>query len=458
MSAKSAIPVTLCPICLGFLLFLSCGGKTVLMGGINPVASNASVTVTLSDPVVCSTAQSGPFQHIYVTISDVQAFPSAASLQNGVDLTPNLRQHPVQIDLLGSPGPGCTLATLGTSTTVTPGVYKGIQVFLADTDQVTKISGGTKCPNTSIGPAANCAVLANQTAIYLDPASGGTSPFAANLLLGQVSFSAGAQTINIDFDSCASMMLDLTGSYGLNPAMHAALMPTAGSISGKVLDASSLQPISGSVIVALEAADANGADREIMQTAPAPDGSFVLCPVPPGTYDIVATALSSMQIAYGATILVGVSPGNSAGTLPLQTATGMNKAPAIIAGQVTLTGPEGTGGFSDILVSAFQSISTRGSAMSITVPLPSIYTSALSTFATLTSDYSISVPAANILVGVFVPNGQITYQQGNSAVSYIVNVLTSCNPATGQTPSPVSVSSGQTSTAPRIAMMGCPPA
>lgn len=457
MSTKFALPLTLCLICLGLLLFLSCGGKTFLMGGINPVASTASVTVTLSDPVVCNVTQGGPFQHIYVTISDVQAYTSASQLQNGVDLTPNLSQNPVQIDLLGSPGAGCTLATLGSSATVTPGVYQAVQVFLAGTDQVSKISGGTKCPNTSFGPAANCAVLANQTATYLDPATTGSSPFAASLLSGQVSLSAGGQTLNIDFDSCASMMA-IAGNYGLNPAMHAALMPSAGSITGKVLDASSLQPIFGSVIVALEAVDADGVDREIMQTSPAPDGSFVLCPVPPGTYDIVASAISTMHVAYGATINAGVPPSNSVGVIPLQAVPGGNTAPATITGQVSLSGPSGVSGFSNVLLSALQNVTARGTNLLVTVPLPSLFNTALNTVATATSNYSISVPAGSPLVGEFVPNGQITYQQVSSTVSYTVNVLTSCNPAAGQTPSPVSVSSGQISSAPPIAMMGCPPA
>src|SRR5215472_2246896 len=74
----------------------------------------ASVTVTMSDPVVCNVTQGGPFQHFYVTISDVQAYTNAGQIQNGVDLTPNLSQNPMQVDLLGSPGSGCTLALEGT--------------------------------------------------------------------------------------------------------------------------------------------------------------------------------------------------------------------------------------------------------------------------------------------------------------------------------------------------------
>jgi hypothetical protein len=438
------------------MLSLSCGGKTFLMGGIKPVASSASVTLTMSDPVVCNVVQGGPFQHIYVTISDVQAYTSASQLQNGVDLTPNLSQNPMQVDLLGRPGSGCTLATLGNSAAVAPGAYRAMRVFLAGTDQVSKIAGGTKCPNTSSGPAANCAVLANQTAIYLDPANTGSSPFAANLLSGPISISSGAQTINIDFDSCASMMVVAAGNYGLNPAMHAALMATPGSIAGKVVDASSLQPISGNVIVALEAIDSNGVDREIMQTAPASDGSFVLCPVPAATYDIVATAISSTHVAYAATVVSGVQPNNSVGTVPLQSETGMNSMPAVIAGQVTIASPSGVSGFSQVSVSALQKVTVQGASVLITVPLPSIYASSLSTAATAFANYSMNVAAENPWIGVFVPNGQISYQQGTSAVSYTVNVLSSCNPAAGQ--KVVNVSSGQTSTAPTIALTGCPSA
>lgn len=184
----------------------------------------------------------------------------------------------------------------------------------------------------------------------------------------------------------------------------------------------------------------------------------MLCPVPPGTYDIVASAISTLHVAYGATIITGVPPSNSVGTIPLQAVPSGNTTPAVIAGQVTLSGPSGVTGFSQVLVSALQNVIVGVNSVSVTVPLPSIYTSAFSTVATATSNYSISVPAANPLVGVFMSNGQITFQQVSSTFSYTVNALTSCNPAVGQTPSPVTVSSGQISTAPPIAMMGCPPA
>jgi Domain of unknown function (DUF4382) len=100
----------------------------------------ASVTVTISDPAVCGNSVGGPFQHIYVTITDVQAFTNMTpSLQGGVDLAPGLSQHPVQVDLLGAPT-NCVLATLSSSTTVPTGTYQQLAVSLAGSSEASLIA------------------------------------------------------------------------------------------------------------------------------------------------------------------------------------------------------------------------------------------------------------------------------------------------------------------------------
>ena len=472
MGAKTWAALSFCivSVFLASALFLSCGNNGSATNPSSPnnpgnppnPGGNAQpiVSVTLSDPAVCSASHGGPFQHIYVTISDVQMFASASlPLQNGIDLTPNLSQSPMQVDLLGSPGPNCILATLGSAASVPPGSYHALQVSLAGTDQVSKIQGGGKCPNTPSGPAANCMVLANGSAVSFDSATTGSSQFDANIAGGAITTSSGTQVLNVDFDSCASVLFVYTGEYGMDPTFRAALMPTAGSITGKLLDASTQQPIAGDVIVALEQVDSNGVDREIMQTAPATDGSFVLCPVPPGTYDVVAAAVSESGISYVTTITTHVQPGDSLGSVSLQAVSGANQAVAALAGQVTATGPmPPLGGYTHVVVSALQSISVNGGTVLVTIPLPGQYTSALRTFVTDTANYELHVPSGEPLVGVFAANGRTKYQQGATPpATYRVDVQSSCNPATEQT-SAVTVSGGSTSAVPTVGLVGCPAA
>lgn len=475
MGTKGFAVVT-CSVLFGFALacLSSCGGGMTTNagnGGNNPpgggspsvpsAPTTGNVAVTISDPSVCSSAAGGPFQHIYVTVTDVVAYASASMpLNGGVDLTPGLAQSPMQIDLLGTPASGCTLATLGSSASVPQGTYEGIQVFLAGSDQVSKISGGTKCGSTFAGVPANCAVLADGSVIDLDPTTTGSYPSAVRIIGGQVTLGSGQQVLNIDFDSCASMVYGLTGgNYGLDPTMHAALMSGSGSISGKVLNASTQQPIAGDVIVALEQGDNLGVDREIMQVAPGSDGSFVLCPVPPGTYDVVAIGLSATGTSFATSVTLGVQPGASLGNLALQPVVGANHAVGQLVGQVTATGPEGLGGYTHIVISALQSISANGTTLVVTIPLPGQYTTGFRTFVTSTMNYQLAVPAANALAGVFVVNSGTQYQNNMTGpANYEVDVQSSCNPAVVRSSSAVSVSPGNIATVPTIALVSCPPA
>jgi hypothetical protein len=467
---------TLNPLsCLPLLLFVSicvtsCGGGSggAAMAppgsGGNPgspgnPSPTASVTVTISDPAVCGNSVGGPFQHIYVTITDVQAFTSAtSSLQGGVDLTPNLAQHPVQIDLLGA-ATNCVLATLASSTSVPTGTYQQLAVSLAGSNLAPLIAGGTKCGNMT----ASCAILPDGSVIDLDPTSTGSQPFgipAAQIAGGQVTLSNGSQALNIDFDSCASMF-SLTAGYGMDPTIHAALMPSTGSISGKLLDANTQQPISGDIIVALEVQDSSGIDREIMQTAPGPDGSFVLCPLPQGTYDVVAAAVANTGISYAATITTGVQPGDSLGNVLLQPAGSVNQAPASISGRLTanMGPPTNFAGYTHVVVSALQSVARGNSTVLVTIPLPSQHSSTLRTFVTGSNSYQLEVPAANPRVGAFVPNGTTTYLQDTSSPpAYQVELQSSCRPASVQTQSAIAVAPGSNVTAPLLALSGCPPA
>ena len=77
----------------------------------------AQASVMLSDPATCM-APSGPFVHVYVTVTDVKASVNANAGDTDpsfVDLTPGLSGQPKQIDLLGQATNQCFLASLGST-------------------------------------------------------------------------------------------------------------------------------------------------------------------------------------------------------------------------------------------------------------------------------------------------------------------------------------------------------
>src|SRR5215813_10508886 len=95
------------------LVISSCGSSNS-----STKANAANVSVMVSDPATCSGPQ-GTISHVFVTIADVQIHTSATAGANDpgwVDLTPNLKQNPMQVDLLGQPNSQCFLANLGAST------------------------------------------------------------------------------------------------------------------------------------------------------------------------------------------------------------------------------------------------------------------------------------------------------------------------------------------------------
>ena len=117
----------------------------------------------------------------------------------------------------------------------------------------------------------------------------------------------------------------LRKKFRLKPLLHAGEVSlTSSSINGKLVDKATGQPIlGGKSIVALQQMSA-GVDRVVMQTTPDPSGNFVFCPVPAGTYDVVAVAVSGAGVSYAANITTGVSPGDALGNVPMNTVTGTN--------------------------------------------------------------------------------------------------------------------------------------
>jgi hypothetical protein len=455
------------------ILLVNCGG-----GNSSPGSQSATVKVTVSDPATCGPPQ-GPFDHVYVTITDVQIHQSANAGANDagwVDLTPGLQNSPRQVDMLGIANNQCFLASLGSTTALQAGHYQQIQIFLLDNAQASKV-GNNQC-----GSAANCVVLSAQPNTPFPLQLSSESKTGIKIPPGQI---AGGQFVvkagevkdlNIDFNACASIVVQGNGQYRLKPVLHAGEVSTTdASISGRAVDSvTGASIVGGNTVVALEQKDSNGVDRVIMATVTDSNGNFVFCPVPAGMYDVVMTAINGAGTAYAATVITGVQPGNALGNVPMTSAL----LPASVTGQITTsTGSAGTA--ADLSLSALQQITVGGSTVMITTPLAqqSAATATLTTAPgpgcpanTDCADYTVVVPAANPSVGTFTASGnQIPAPPPGGTVGYSLDAnafvpgsagTEDCNPSNLQTSqtntnAPLTVTAGGSVTAATLAFTAC---
>ncbi len=436
---------------IGMVAAVLAGALMVACGGGGSSGSSTTVTgfanTSISDPATCQTPN-GPYSHVYVTVKDVNS--------GSVDFTPKM--NPVQVDLVGQPDVNCFLATLGSQAQIPAGSYQQIGIVLADNN-----SGGTVTGNKCQGTDANCVVLAVDNSVHTiqlsSEAQTGIKIASGQIAGGQFTV-AENQTVNLnlDFDCCASIVITSNGQYRLKPVLHAGTVSTPpSSISGTVVDSGTNLPIPGAkVMVALEQKDANGIDRVIMETIADFQGNFKFCPVPSGTYDVVANALSG-GVAYAATVTTGVGSGVSMGNIPLVATTGVNTGPATIMGRVTTsTGTAATA--ADTQLAALQSI---GAGTMATIPLiaQSSTTASLATAAngacpvnTDCVNYTILVPAVNPNIGAFVAGNTKWSQDTKSAATYTLDALAfgvssggtpDCSPSQQQV-GPVTVTPGTT--------------
>jgi len=277
------------------------------------------VSVMVSDPATCATPN-GPFSHVYVTITDVQAHVSTSagpSDSGWVDLTPGLKTAPKQVDLLGLASNQCFLATLGDSQQLQAGKYQQIRIILAGDS--TGISNNA-CTNGS----ANCVQLSKDSSIHTlnlsSEAQTGIKIPAGQIAGGGLTVAAGKTTdLDIDFQTCQSIVQEGNGQYRLKPVLHAGEVSTvSASINGSVIDASTGKAVAGTAWVALEQPDAGGVDRVVQSTIANTDGTFVFCPLPAGNYDVVISGIRSSDGAlYAPTIVTGVAVGDTTGAVKL---------------------------------------------------------------------------------------------------------------------------------------------
>jgi len=461
---------TVLALSIAFLLACASGNNS---GSSPQTASAATTTITISDPATCSSGTGGPFSHVFVTVTDVVINASASAGDNDsswIDLTPNLKKSPQQIDLLGQANNQCFLASLGSTTELQAGSYQQIRVMLAPNNATVS---GDKCNGT-----ANCVVLAADNSIHTlllsSEAQTGLKIPSSQIAGGNFTVAAGqTKDLNIDFNTCSSIVTQGNGQYRLKPVLHAGeVSTTSTSINGKLVDKTTGQAIvGGKAIVALEQKDAGGIDRVVMETTPDSTGGFVFCPVPAGNYDVIAVAINGANVEYAATITTGVTPGSALGNVPMLPTTGTNTGPGSITGTVTTANAAMpvAGTVADLTISALQKVGS----LTVTIPLAqqSSATATLTTAAGATcplntdcATYTLSVPGVNPTLGAFNANGTSYAAGASGAASYTVEAQafvpqsggkTDCTPAVMTTAAIAVTPGGTAAQAPTLAFTGC---
>ena len=414
---------------LAGIVAVACGGSssttTATTGGTTGTAN-----VMLSDPATCA-GPSGPFSHVYVTITDVQANISSSAGDNDsgwTDLTPGLSSAPKQIDLLGQANNQCFLATLGATQQLQAGTYQQIRLILAD--------NSATLSNNICGKSTNCVQLGSDSSMHelllSSESKTGLKIPSGQIASGGFTIAAGqTKDLDIDFNTCASIVTEGNGQYRLKPVLHAGeVSTTSASINGKVLDSATGNPVNGEVTVALEQKDSSGVDRILMSTLAGNDGSFVFCPIPTGTYDIVVVGEDVQGTAYQPSIISGVANGQTTGNVSLYSGPGTTTSTVQVTGGVTSQNGANQATVIDAAVSTLEA----AGGTTYTIPLlpnaqQPVATLALETAAssncaagTDCATYTMLLPAGGPYLGVYSASG-VTLSQTSPLATYVVDGL-----------------------------------
>jgi hypothetical protein len=474
------------------IVIYGCGGDGDGGESQNPPQSSGTgqVTVSLSDPPTCK-APGGNLDSVWVTVTLVRAHisneadPEADGWVNVVDL----RDDPVQINLLGTSDTTCILTVLGSTTGLPPGDYQQIRLHLLSNSpgagEATPspnhcaAAGGFNCVVDRAGARVQLLRLSSQAHTGLKIPPGRIAGGAISLEARQ------AADINIDFHACDSIVQQGNGMLRLKPTLHAGEVSlTSDAISGRVVDNNTGEPIpDATVIVMAEQPDAAGIDRVIMQTlADATNGTFILCPLPTGNYDLSIAAISERNTAavtYNATVTLDVPTGTDMGDVPLLPESGDLTSPGTITGLVTTADAGGNPPGADITVHALQAVQlASGPSLQVTIPLFAGSTPNIATeedacpTGTKCASYTLLVPASNPMVGTFDATGTTYGSPADGAVSYSVNAqafipgsgsLPNCTPSTLSTDvgpdgvTPLTVQAGMVTEAETLSFSNCEP-
>jgi hypothetical protein len=381
----------------------------------------------------------------------------------------------------------CLLQQLG-STSLPAGDYQQIRlILLANAAPSGPVPSVNNC--SSLGNVFNCVVNSSgtHTLDLSSEANTGLKIPPGQIMGGPIHVAAGQSVdLNVDFNTCASIIQEGNGSFRLKPVLTAGVVsPNMTGISGQVVDSITTQPVAGAVVT-LQSADKSGTDRIQMQEVTDANGHFSFCPLPAGAmFDVVSDALTSSGTAYDVTVVLNVPGGTSLGAVPLVAETaataGASTGPGTIQG--TITAINGTTGASiDATVSALQSVTVSSTSHTFTVPLfpksSSDVTVTSSTSCPMTApkgafcgSYALVVPASNPTIGTFSAGKTTITAPAAGDVLYTIEA-DSTNPTSGaamcspssQTTSkdsttptamPLKVTAGATTTAAEIDFTGC---
>ncbi len=489
------------------LFVIGCGGNPPTMQS----TSMGTISVSISDPPSCAAATSGApavpaggtaspsgnFMNVFVTIRSIQAHTSATADNNSSgwqELAPQLVSAPVQVDLLHLPANGqCLFEQLG-STSLPAGDYQQIRLILlanAAPSGPAPSNNSNACFKQLGGDVFNCVVDANGTAHTLNlssEANTGIKIPPGQIMGGPIHVTAGQSVdLNIDFNTCASILVEGNGNFRLKPVLTAGVVSAnLTGISGQIVDSVTSQPIAGA-IVTLQFADMSGTDRIVMQQLTDAAGHFSFCPLAVGAvFDVVSDALTASGTSYNATVAVNVPGGTNLGAVPLVAETpakaGASTGPGTIQG--TITAINGTAGATiDADVSALQSVMVGTTIHTFTVPLfpNSVAADVMVTSSTscptgapkgaFCGSYTLVVPASNPTVGTFSAGKTTITSPATGDVLYSVEADASnptsdaamCSPSsqttskdsTTPTAMPLKVTAGATTTAAELDFTGC---
>lgn len=432
----------LLPLIFALVVLISCSDS----GG----QQTGFVNTSISDPAPCA-MPNGSYNAVYVTVTDVQIHSSSSG--QWMDLTQGMA--PTQVNLLASANTECFLAMLGATKELQAGSYEQIRVMLADTNANLQLSSPNGCGLKNA--PMNCVVLPSGTYPLLlsSEDKNGIKIPSGQIAGGAFVVEAGkTKDLDIDFNTCASIVIEGNGQYRLKPVLHVGEVELNSAINGKVVDASNNNlPINGGhTVVALEQ-PVNGVDRVVLSTLADENGNFALCPVQPGTYDVVAVAIDKNQIQYATTVITGVQAGDVVGNVPLYpTAVSLNKGPATISGDLSALGyTEG------VLLSALQNVNNGG--LTITVPSAADLAATQTFSVSSGTPYALHLPGVSAYVTAF-GAPPANYSQGLGA-TYTVDALTLplsqqvCNSSTEAMITGLTVNPGDIKTGENLGFTGC---
>lgn len=327
----------------------ACGGG----GGGSSASGDGSLRLALTDAPACG------FDAVNVTIQKVRVHQSSSAGDNDAGWAEIALNPALRVDLLSLTNG--VLAELG-QTPLPAGKYTQLRLVLAE--------------NTITHPMANSVKPTGASETELTTPSGQQSGLKTNINI-DIAANQMADFV-LDFDACKSIVTaGNSGKYLLKPVLTVIPRMVTG-LSGRV--DSSLA--NGSTTVSLQSGGTT-----VRATAPTASGSFLLQPVPAGTYTFVLTApgrtttvirdvpvVDATVATLGTSTLVlnpAVSP---TGTLSGTVTTGLTPIDAMMRSLQTLTsGPtieliarpvDGTtGAYSQVLPTAAPQVATwAGSA------------------------------------------------------------------------------------------------